>query len=287
MSLGLVGRHRLDARISRNESFNHGGNFVAAALAGSLGQRLGYNWIFYLVCTFAVASAAVVNLIKSREINDDLARGGDIDGGGREPLNLSELFKRRDLLIFLVSVLLFHFGNAAMLPMAGQVLTKTHPGADVTALSACIIAAQLVMIGVAAAVGVAIKRGVGRKTIFLVALGVLPVRGILFCFTSSPVGVVAVQLLDGVAAGIFGVVSILIAADLMRGTGRFNLAQGLVALAVGAGAGLSNVVSGFIVQGFGYPAGFLSLAAIAVVALIFFGVLMPETRAAGSARPAT
>ena len=53
-------------------------------------------------------------------------------------------------MIFLVSVVLFHFGNAAMLPMAGQVLAKTHPGADIVALSACIITAQLVMIGIAA-----------------------------------------------------------------------------------------------------------------------------------------
>ena len=162
---------------------------MAAALAGTLGQRLGYHWIFYLVCAFAAASAVVVNLINSREI-DDLARGGADDDakeaeGKGGPMGIKDVLKRCDLLIFLASVVLFHFGNAAMLPMAGQVLAKTHSGADVTALSACIIAAQLVMIGVAAAVGYAIKRGVGRKTIFLVALGVLPVRGVLFCFVQS------------------------------------------------------------------------------------------------------
>jgi predicted MFS family arabinose efflux permease len=32
------------------------------------------------------------------------------------------------------------------------------------------------------------------------------------------------------------------------------------------------------VQAHGYRAGFLSLAAIALLALIFFGVLMPETK---------
>jgi MFS family permease len=82
-----------------------------------------------------------------------------------------------------------------------------------------------------------------------------------------------------VAAGIFGVISVLIASDLMRGTGRFNLAQGLTALAVGIGAGLSNATSGFVVQWFGYPAGFLYLAAIAACALLFFAALMPETMA--------
>jgi hypothetical protein len=49
-----------------------------------------------------------------------------------------------------------------MLPMAGQVLAKTHPGADIVALSASIITAQLVMIGIAAMVGWAIRRGIGR-----------------------------------------------------------------------------------------------------------------------------
>jgi predicted MFS family arabinose efflux permease len=275
LSLGIVGHRRLDARISRNESFNHGGNFLAAVLAGTLGQRLGYDWIFYLVCAFAVASAAVINLINPAEIDDALARGGE--SADCEPIPIRDLFKRRDLVIFLVAAILFHFGNAAMLPMAGQVLAQAHPGTDAVTLSACIIAAQLVMVGVAWGVGKTIRLGYGRKTIFLVALVTLPVRGLLFSFTTNPFGVVGIQLLDGLAAGIFGVIAILIASDLMRGTGRFNLAQGLVALSVGIGAGLSNLTSGFVVQWYGYPAGFLYLAAIALVALLFFAMFMPET----------
>ena len=253
LSLGLVGHRKLDARISRNESFNHGGNFLAAVLAGSLGSYLGYDWIFYLVCVFAVASAAIINLIKPAEIDHELARGGESLEQGCEPMPLRDLFKRNDLLIFLASVILFHFGNAAMLPMAGQVLSQKHPGTDAITLSVCIITAQLVMVAIAWGVGKASAAGYGRKTIFLVALGVLPLRGLLFVATTNPVGVVAIQLLDGVAAGIFGVIAVLIASDLMRGTGRFNLAQGMVALCVGIGAGLSNLTAGFVVQWYGYP----------------------------------
>jgi predicted MFS family arabinose efflux permease len=294
LSLGLVGRRLLDARISRNESFNHGGNFVAAGLAGVLGQYIGYHWIFYLVCAFAIASAGIVTRINPAEIDHERARGGEDPNNKCEPIPFRDLLKRRDLQIFLASVVLFHFGNAAMLPMAGQVLAFKHPGADTIALSACIIAAQLVMVGVAWAVGRASARGTGRKTIFLVALAVLPVRGVLFSFTTSPIGVVAIQLLDGVAAGIFGVISVLIAADLMRGTGRFNLAQGLTAQAVGIGAALSNATAGYVVQWFGYATGFLYLAGIALCALAFFALLMPETKAidveaiarSGTVRPA-
>lgn len=286
LTLGLVGRRLLDGRISRNESFNHLGNFAAAGLAGVLGQYVGNHWIFYLVCIFAIASAGVVTLINPREIDHDRARGGEDPDNSCEPIPIRDLFKRHDLMIFLASVVLFHFGNAAMLPMAGQVLALAHPGTDTLTLSACIIAAQLVMVGVAWAVGRASAKGTGRKTIFLVALAVLPVRGVLFSFTTSPVGVVAIQLLDGVAAGIFGVISILIASDLMRGTGRFNLAQGLAALATGIGASLSNVTAGYVVQWFGYPTGFLSLAAIALCALLFFALLMPETGKSGDDKSA-
>jgi MFS family permease len=281
LSLGIVGRKLFPARVSRNESFNHGGNFAAAILAGTVGQRFGYHWIFYLVCLFALGSAAAVALIRPQEVNHAVARGGDDQDLPTETaraIPISDIFKRRELLIFLVSVVLFHFGNAAMLPMAGQVLAKTHPGADIIALSACIITAQLVMIVVAATVGWAMRRGVGRKTIFLVAFVTLPIRGFLFTLTDSPLGVVAIQLLDGVAAGIFGVISIIIAADLMRGTGRFNLAQGLVALSTGLGAAASNVCAGFVVQVFGYTTGFLTLAAIAVGGLVFFASVMPETK---------
>ncbi len=281
LSLGLVGRRLLDARVSRNEGFNHAGNLLAAVLAGALGTYVGYHWIFYLVCAFALASAGAVTLINPAEIDHDRARGGE-DPAQREPVPIRTLLRRRDLRVFLASVALFHFGNAAMLPMAGQVLAQTHPGSDTAALSACIIAAQFVMVGVAWAVGRASARGVGRKPIFLIAMAVLPVRGVLFTLTDSPYAVVGIQLLDGVAAGIFGVVSVLIASDLMRGTGRFNFAQGMMALSVGIGAALSNATAGYIVQWFGFTAGFLYLAAVAGCGLAFFLAFMPETRDLGA-----
>ena len=286
LSLGIVGRRRLPARISRNEAFNHAGNLLAAVLAGVLGQYLGHEWIFYLVCAFAVGSAAITALINPREIDHELARGGGVDPeasgheevSGKGAWSFRQVWHKRELRVFLGAVLLFHLGNAAMLPMAGQVLALAHPGSDTIALSACIIAAQLVMVGVAWAVGRAMARGTGRKTIFLVALAVLPVRGVLFCLTSHPLGVVGIQLLDGVAAGIFGVISVIIAADVMRGTGRFNFAQGLTALATGLGAGLSNLLAGSIVQHFGFRAGFLSLSVLALAGLVLFALAMPETR---------
>jgi MFS family permease len=64
----------------------------------------------------------------------------------------------------------------------------------------------------------------------------------------------------------------------MRGTGRFNLAQGAVATTMGIGASVSALFAGVVVDHFGYAVSFLALGAAASLAfLVFFG-FMPETR---------
>jgi sugar phosphate permease len=69
----------------------------------------------------------------------------------------------------------------------------------------------------------------------------------------------------------------LVVADIMRGTGRYNLALGTTATMQGIGASLSGLASGIIVDNFGYSAGFLSLGAVALLALVVFVLAMPET----------
>jgi sugar phosphate permease len=73
------------------------------------------------------------------------------------------------------------------------------------------------------------------------------------------------------------VLTALITADVTRGTGRFNLAQGFVGLTSGVGASLSTALSGVIAGELGRTAGFLSIAGEATVALLLLWLLMPET----------
>jgi MFS family permease len=118
----------------------------------------------------------------------------------------------------------------------------------------------------------------GRKPLLLIAFGVLPIRAILYTLTGNTLALVAIQLLDGVGAGIFGVVSVLVIADLTQGSGRFNLTLGAISTAVGIGAALSQTIAGMIVHHFSFNTGFLFLAAVAAAA---FGILycyVPETR---------
>jgi MFS family permease len=70
----------------------------------------------------------------------------------------------------------------------------------------------------------------------------------------------------------------LIIADLTRGTGRFNLAQGIVGTMTGIGAAASTSIGGYLTDHFGSSAAFLGLGAVAVVALAAVLVFMPETQ---------
>jgi MFS family permease len=117
----------------------------------------------------------------------------------------------------------------------------------------------------------------GRKPLLLIGFSVLPIRGILYTLTSSAPLLVGIQVLDGIGAGIFGVVSVLVIADLTQGSGRFNLALGAITTAAGIGAALSQAIAGGLVHHFGYREGLLFLAAVALAALVILYFRMPET----------
>jgi MFS family permease len=154
--------------------------------------------------------------------------------------------------------MLFHLSNAAMLPLVGQKLALQDKNLGTSLMSACIVAAQAVMVPVAMLTG-ARADAWGHKRFFLAALAILPLRGALYTLSDNPAWLVGVQLLDGIGAGIYGAIFPVIVADLMRNTGRFNVAQGAVATAQGIGAALSTALGaiaaiGFLVFGLAFPA---------------------------------
>lgn len=277
VSLGIVGRKKLPGRIGRNESFNHAGNFVFALLAGAVGTWFGQQWIFFASAAIAGGTIAAALAIRPRDIDNDVARGADGRDVKNRPATLRQLVGDNCLWIFTASVVLFHFANAAMLPLVGELLSRGNDSSSSMYMSACIIAAQLVMIPVALLTG-HLADSWGRKPLFLIGFAVLAVRGLLYTFGTSSFYLLGVQSLDGIGAAIFGVLWVLIISDLSRGTGRFNLLQGVIQAALGLGAFLSNFLAGFVVRSFGFNTAFLGLAAIAFLGMIFFAVLMPETK---------
>ena len=292
ISLGLVGYQRLDERIGRNESISHAGNVVTALSAGMLGYLVSQSWIFYTVAAVSVVSAVTAFAIRGDDIDYELARGGEREQVGNGNANdqparnrphagprvsISQVLTDRRILIFTASAVLWNFANAAMLPLAGERISVGKPESSTLLMSAGIIVAQFVMVPVAALAG-RLTDAWGHKPIFLIAFISLPIRGVLFSLSDQPSFVIPVQILDGVGAAVFGVLSVLVVADLTKGTGHFNLTQGAIATATGVGASLSLLLAGLIVEYAGYQAAFLSLAGVATVALVIFWTLMPETK---------
>jgi hypothetical protein len=269
VTLGIFGHHIFTRRIGRNESFNHAGNACAAAAAGVTAYIWGPKVVFYLLAGMSIASVVSILAIPARIIDHDLARGlDDVEADDNvtieQPSGLMVLLTCKPLLIFAASAIMFHVANAAMLPLVGQKLALQDENLGTSLMSACILAAQILMVPMAMLVGT--KADVwSRKPFFVAALSVLVVRGVLYTFSDHAYWLVGVQLMDGVGAGIYGAIFPIIVAGLMRGTGRFNVAQGAIITAQGIGAALSTAVAGFIVVHAGYSAAFLALGGIATV----------------------
>jgi predicted MFS family arabinose efflux permease len=278
ISLGIVGHALFARRTGRNEAFNHAGNAFAAAVAGGAAYIWGPASVFFLIAAMAAASLVSVLMLPAGAIDYDRARG--LHDGAKEdadqPSSFQVLLTCRPLLAFAACAVLFHFANAAMLPLVGQKLALQDRNAGTSLMSACIVAAQVIMVPMAILVGRKANRW-GRKPLFLAGFLILPIRGVLYTFSDDPHWLVGVQLLDGVGAGLYGALFPLIVADLMEGTGRFNVALGAVTTAQGIGASLSTTLAGLIVVKAGYSAAFLTLAAIAGLGLALFWLAMPET----------
>lgn len=281
ITLGLVGPRMFAPRIGRNEAFNHAGNAAAAGLAAALAWWLGPVVVFWLMGVLAVLSIVATLRIRPAEIDEEMARGLADGASDDAPASVwSVLLTNRALLTFAVIAFAFHLANAAMLTSVSQLLTRLEGKDNATTLVAgCVLAAQLVMIPVAVLAGRTADRW-GRKPLFLIAFGVLAARGVLYTVSDDSVWLLAVQALYGVGAGIFGALFPIVIADLTRGTGRFNVAQGAVSTAQGLGASLSAALAGTIIVAGGYTLAFWTLAAIAAVGFVLYAVLMPETKPA-------
>ena len=190
VTLGIVGPQAFARRTGRNEAFNHAGNAVAAALAGITAYSFGPIVVFWLLAAMAVASIFATLSIPPEAIDHHVARGLDDtterNGTGHDtPSGFQVLLTCKPLLIFCVATVLFHFSNAAMLPLVGQKLALVNRDLGTTLMSVCIVAAQMVMVPVAMLVGH--KADVwGRKPIFAVALAVLTLRGVLYPLSDNP-----------------------------------------------------------------------------------------------------
>ena len=276
LALGLVGHAALNRMMGENQGWNHAGNIAAALLALVLVAWLGGSAVFYAVAAVSFLAAGSVFLIRTSELNEDRAGG---DGGN--PVGFLEVLRDPRVRTLFLATALFHLANAPVMPFVGLYIQSLH-GTD-TQVVAVVLVAQTVMVPVALASGWLADRW-GRKPVLAVGFLALPIRIFLYSLTTNPWVLVGLQSLDGIGAGIYGVVIVSMCADLTEGKGRFNALQGLIATALSVGGVVGPLGAGYLASFFGFVPMFYVFSAIAAAAAVVFLFFMPETRPPG-ARP--
>ena len=278
ISLGLVGHAALAERLGRNQRFASTGGVVAAGLMGLVAYFLSYRAIFFAAAALVLPLLAALGRIRSSDIHFGRASCLPDDQGSSAPprAGLGSLWKNHGLLIFAGCVFLFQMANASMLPLAGEAFAYSKDALSSLIVSALIMVPQVIVAIMAPWAGRRANTW-GRGPLLLVGFAALPIRALLFAWTTNPTILIAAQILDGVSGTMLGVLTALIVADLTMGTGRFNLAQGFVGTISGIGASLSTTLSGLVAGSLGRAAAFLGIAAVALAAVLLLWLLMPET----------
>lgn len=288
ISLGLVGHAALGERLGRNQRFASAGGLLAAGLMGLISYFLSYRAIFFAAAALTVPMLAALGRIQPSDIHYGSACGAPRHEGPGPPPRAQRrsLWKNRGLLVFAACIFLFQMANASMLPLASEKLAYAKGANSPLIISAMIIIPQLIVALMAPWAG-RMAQSWGRRPLLLAGFAALPVRALVFAWSSDPWILIAAQLLDGVTGTMLGVLTALTVADVTAGTGRFNLAQGLVGTMSGLGASLSTTFSGQVTGSLGWAAGFVSVGVVGLAAALLLWALMPETGMSASGRTAS
>lgn len=263
LTLGIVGKDRFPGQQGSNQAWNHAGNVAAAGLVAVATFSVGAASAFWVLGGMAAASLGTLLVIPGNAIDPARASGHAAAGSASA---ISHVLGDRRLLGLGIALLLFHLGNAAMLPLLGQRMAAIGHGDATRWMAACVVVAQLAMVPIAIIAGRAAER-INRVWLLLAACLVLPIRGAMAAVAHDPVWLVPIQVLDACGAGTLGVAVPILVADFTWGSGRTQSALGVVATLQGIGAALSTTLGGLLAARFGWGAAFIGLTVPAVFAV--------------------
>jgi MFS family permease len=276
ISLGLVGHAAIGPRLGRNTRYAAIGNGLAAAVMGAAGYFISPQAVFLATALLSIPTVWALTQIRDSEIDPIRADGG-IDAADNGPVgSIIDLLRKRALATFALCIFLFQAANAAMLPLVGSEMTLRSVQWASVLIAVSIVVPQLVAAGIAPSVG-RLAASIGRRPLLIAGFAVLPLRAILLTFYRDPASIILVQALDGLSGAALGVLVPLVLADISRGTGHFNLAQGLLATATGVGAAVSTAVAGYLATRVGVTAACAGLSVAAVAAFLAVLIAMEET----------
>lgn len=290
LTLGIVGVRDYPLQTARNEAYKHAGTAFGAALSFCLALYFGIVSVFAITAVLGGVSLVVLTLIKRESINDFTARGEIHSKATFEakPTRLIALFTDKRVLFLSAIMFCFHLSNAAMLPLLSQRAQRLGIDSSGAYAAATILIAQGVMIFVAFMCGRLLGRvdscenpskSAGFSVyfwLFFACFFALIIRGGVAAHFDSMWAMIVVQILDGVGAGVSGVILPVVVALILRGSGHINAGFAFALTCGGLGGALSNGVGGYFAQYYGYFSAYLFLGGVALCGLILWCALSKQ-----------
>jgi MFS family permease len=281
MSLALVGEAAFSERVGRNARFASIGNGLTAGVMGLAGSYFAPASIFFVAAVLTVPTLLSLSLVGPERTNSS----EDPTKKERQKQDdqkltwkaVQVLLLDRRLLIFAACVVLFFAASAAIPAGVAAQVMKRRPELATLIVAATALLPQAIVAMISPWIGRTAQRS-GRRPMLLLGWGLLPPQAVLYATLPGPYTLLICQGLNGISGAVFGVMMTLVAADLTRGTGRFNLTLGMLGVAISIGASLSTAFAGVTVAMFGGKVAYLALALTGLCGLLLLWVAMPETR---------
>lgn len=281
LALSLASNKKFGATMGENQGWNHAGNIAAALLSLWVVKALGVESIFFIMAAISIFGVLSLGLIKNSELDPKAGREGRKRRDWIE--EVKHFLTDRRVLVLLAAAVLFNFANAPTMALLGLYLKKMG-GSDEN-IPMIVLATQGVMIPVSYFAGKYAGHW-GRKWLLTVAFLLLPLRIFLYTTTTHTGLLLVVQSLDGIGAGIYGVLIALMCRDITDKKGGFNGLMGLVQTASAFGALLGPLMQGYVTEHHGFIPAFWALATAGGLGAILFVLMMPETKVRADAAAA-
>jgi MFS family permease len=176
---------------------------------------------------------------------------------------------------FVAAIILFHTANAPGGVYLGLFLNQQLHAPDRMLAYAFVVSMVTWMLVVWPAGKLADR--LGRRPLLLVGWAAMSLRLGLVALARSPGQVVANQVLDGLANGLFAVLAAAWVTDRLADARRVGEAQVIVGTALVLGSALGPAISGVLVGSLGYRGLFAVLAGVGALATALVALLVPET----------
>lgn len=251
---------------------------VAVALVGGFwAERYGVAsilvWLAVVQC-LAVAAAMLIHDKKRRRA----ASGGGLAqpvGPGETPTPPIRRHFDRELWAFIVAMVLFHFCNAPAGVYLGLFLKRNLDASD-RFLSYAFVVSMIVWTLIARPAGRLADR-VGRRPLLIVGWIVMSVRLVLIALADEAWQVVAIQVLDGVASGLFSIMAGAWLTDRLADPRRVSEAQAIVGTSLVFGSALGPLAAAHVIDLLGYRGMFGALAVVGGISTLTLMAFVPET----------